>query len=68
MSADGTGGIVITNVSVPTFSDALIQQPDGKLVTVGHVTGGSIDMLLAAIEDDMLASSEFEAYVYCLFP
>ena len=43
----GTEGIVITNVGVPAFSNALIQQPDGKLVTAGQVAGGPIDMLLA---------------------
>jgi uncharacterized delta-60 repeat protein len=46
--AFGTAGMVITDVGVPAFStsDALIQQPDGKLVIVGHVAGGPIDMFL----------------------
>ena len=45
--AFGMGGMVMTNVGVPAFSNALIQQPDGKLVSAGNVAGGPIDMLLA---------------------
>jgi uncharacterized delta-60 repeat protein len=43
----GTAGVVITDVSVPAFPRALIQQPDGKLVVGGfRAASGSSDMLL----------------------
>ena len=44
--AFGTAGMVVTNVGAPAVSSGLIQQPDGKLVIVGQVGDGSIDMLL----------------------
>jgi uncharacterized delta-60 repeat protein len=46
--AFGTAGVVITDVSLPAFPRALIQQPDGKLVVGGlRAASGITDMLLA---------------------
>jgi uncharacterized delta-60 repeat protein len=46
--AFGAGGVVITDVNVPAFPRALIQQPDGKLVVGGvRAARGSNDMLLS---------------------
>jgi uncharacterized delta-60 repeat protein len=44
----GTAGMVLTNLGVPAFASALLQQPDGKLVIVGsRAVSGATDMLLA---------------------
>jgi uncharacterized delta-60 repeat protein len=43
----GTAGIVMTDFGVPAFSNALIQQPDDKLVIAGQMGDRSIDMILA---------------------
>jgi uncharacterized delta-60 repeat protein len=46
--AFGVGGMVMTNIGIPAFANALLQQPDGKLVIAGsRAASGSTDMLLA---------------------